>query len=260
MRSLKAALLCGLAALPIVLTACEKADDPAAVHRSLGNEHARKGEWEAAAKEYGLAAQANPKDRKIWELKANAHMRLGQMNQAAESLLKPAEYMTDPAAKAECYRLVAAMYVEQKEFTEAEKAFAEALKFDPKDENSLSWLGEIASARGGARSMTDPADPVWLTKAIAYYDKALALNPDNLFTYVHKRIALTKYLAFEEQERAQADRLVRVERKEESKAAAQARLTEATTRIGEFQKQIEQLGTKIKQLQAAQKAKKATES
>ena len=247
-------------ALSIVLTGCSKPEDPATLHRALGNEYARKADWSSAATEYGLSLQANPRDRKVWELKANAHLRLGQLREAAESLTKPAEYTSDPNAKAECYRLVAAMYVEQKEFDEAEKAFAEALKFDPRDENSLSWLGEIASARGGARSMTDPPDPVWLTKAIAYYDKAIALNPDNLFAYVHKRIAITKYLAFEEQERTLADRLVRLERKDAAKAAAQTRLTEATTRIGEFQKEIDKLTTKIKEVQAAQKAKKPSES
>ena len=112
MRPLKAVRLCSLST-SIVLTACSKADDAAAVHRGLGNEYARKGEWNAAATEYGLAAQANPTDGKIWELKANAHMRLGQLDQAAEALLKPAEYTKDPAAKAERYRLVAAMYLEQ---------------------------------------------------------------------------------------------------------------------------------------------------
>jgi len=260
LRSGKAALLCGLAALSILLTACSKEDDQAAVHRGLGNDLARKGDWAGAVKEYGLAADANPKDRKIWELKANAYVRLGQVKEAAESLAKPAEYTTDPAAKAEIYRLVAAMYVDQKEFDSAEKAFAEALKFDPKDENSLSWLGEIASARGGARSMTAPPDGVQLMKAIAYYDKAIAVNPENIFSYVNKRIAITKYVLLEEEEKAQAAKLVQLEKKDASKAAAQTRLTESTTRLEGFKKEIEQLTVKIKELQAAQKAKKAKES
>ena len=256
MRPLKAALLCGLSA-SLVLTACSKQDDPAAVHRALGNEHARKLDWAAAATEYGLSVQANPRDRKVWELKANAHLRLGQMREAAESLAKPAEYTSDPNEKAEAYRLVAGMYVEQKEFLEAEKAFLEALKFDPRDENSLSWLGELASVRGGARKMTDPPDPVWLTKAVAYYDKVISVNPENLFAYVNKRIALTKYIVLEEQESALATRLIQLERKDASKvAAAQTRLTESTARIEGFKKEIEGLSMKIKEIQAAQKAKK----
>ena len=257
MRSLKAALLCGLSALSIVPTACSKSDDPAAVHRALGNDHARKLDWAAAATEYGLSAQANPRDRKIWELKANAHIRLGQLHEAAESLAKPAEYMSNPAEKAECYRLVAGMYVEQREFLEAEKAFLEALKFDPRDENSLSWLGELASVRGGARSMTEPLDPVWLTKAIAYYDKVISVNPENLFAYVNKRIALTKYVVIEEQESALANRLIHLERRDASKvAAAQTRLSESTARMEGFKKEIDAMTTKIKEIQAAQKAKK----
>ena len=260
MRPLKAAL-CDLSALSLVLTACSKPDDPAAIHRALGNEHARKADWAAAATEYALSAQANPRDRKIWELKANAHVRAGQLREAAESLAKPAEYTADPAVKAESYRLVAAMYVEQRQFDDAEKAFAEALKFDPLDENSLSWLGEIASARGGARSMTDPPDAVWLAKAIAYYEKVISVNPENLFAYVNKRIAITKYMVVEEQEKALAERLLQLGRKDPIKvAAAQTRLTESNARLDGFKKEVDALSIKIKAILAAQKAKKQTES
>jgi len=234
-----------------------KSDDSAAAHRALGNVAARKGVWATAATEYGLAAQANPKDRKIWELKANAHIRLDQLQEAAESLKKSAEYAPEPAAKAEIYRQIAGMYVDQKQFSEAEKAFSDALKFNPKDEDSLSWLGELASARGGARSMTDRPDPVMLMKAVGYYDKVIALNPENLFAYVNKRIALTKYVLVEEEEKAQAQKLVVLERKDPAKvAAAQTRATEAAARIEGYNKDIESLSKKIKELVAAQKAKK----
>ena len=261
MRALREAVRFSLFTLAIVLTGCSKPEDPAAVHRALGNEYARKADWAAAAGEYGLSLQANPHDRKVWELKANAHLRLGQLRQAAESLTKPAEYTSDPVAKAEAYRLVASMYIEGKEFSEAEKAFTEALKFDQRDELSLSWLGEFASARGGARSMTDSPDPVWLTKAIAYYDQVISLNPENLFAYVNKRIAITKYIVFEQQERALAERLIQLERKDASKvAAAQTRLTEATAQIDAFQKENEKLSKKITELLAAQKAKKNSTS
>jgi len=258
MPTLKRGLLCGLFVLSIVLSGCSsKSDDAAAAHRSLGNEAARKGDWATAATEYGLSAQANPKDRKIWELKANAHMKLGQLQEAAESLKKPAEFTSDPAAKAEIYRLIAAMYLDQKQFDEAEKAFSEALKYNPKDEDSLSWLGEIASARGGARSMTDRPDPILLMKAVGYYDKVIALNPENLFAYVNKRIALTKYVLVEEEEKTQAQKLVVLERKDAAKvAAAQTRVTQASARIDGYNKEIESLSKKIKELVAAQKAKK----
>jgi len=249
--------LFSLFTLSIVLTGCSKSDDPAAAHRALGNEYARKDDWAAAAREYGLSLQSNPNDRKVWELKANAHLKLGQLREAGESLAKPAEYTSDPNAKAEAYRLVASMYVEHSEFAEAEKAFNEVLKFDPRDELSLSWLGEFASTRGGARLATAPADPVWLTKAIAYYDKVIAVNPENFFAYVNKRIAINKYIMFEQQEKAQAERLIQLERRDASKAAAaRTRLTESTARIEDFQKTSDELSKKIKELQAAQKAKK----
>lgn len=261
MRALGEGLLFSLFTLSIGLTACSKPEEPAVLHRALGNEYARKAEWAAAAGEYGLSLQANPHDRKVWELKANAHLRLGQLREAAESLVKPAEYTSDPNAKAEAYRLVASMYVEKREFDEAEKAFAEAVRFDPRDELSVSWLGEFASARGGARSMTDPPDPVWLTKAIAYYDQVISLNPNNLFAYVNKRIAITKYIVFEQQEKALADRLIHLERRDAFKvAAARTRLTESTARIEDFEKEIEKLSKKIKELVASQKAQKHSTS
>ncbi len=257
----KKRFLSGLFVLSVVLAGCSKGEDPAAVHRALGNDAARKADWATAATEYGLSLQANPKDKKVWELKANAHIRLNQVREAAECLKKPAEYTSDPAAKAESYRLVAAMYVEQREFADAENAFAEAVKFDPKDEDSLSWLGEIASARGGARSMSDRPDPVMLMKAIGYYEKVIALNPENLFAYVNKRIALTKYMVIEEQEKALAEKLIQLERKNPAKvAAAQTRLTESAARIDGYNKEIEVLSKKIKELVAAQKAKKQTGS
>jgi tetratricopeptide (TPR) repeat protein len=261
MGAVRDALLLSLFTLAIVLTGCSKPEDPAVLHRALGNEYGRKADWAAAAREYGLSLQANPNDRKVWELKANAHLRLGELRQAAESLAKPAEYTSDPAAKAESYRLVASIYVEHREFGEAEKAFAEALKFDPRDELSLSWLGEFASARGGARSMSDPPDPVWLTKAIAYYDRALSLNQNNLFSYVNKRIAINKYLVFEQQEKALAERLIQLERRDASKVAgARARLAEATAQIEAFEREHEKLSKKIAELLAAEKAKKNSTS
>ena len=255
MRTLRGVVLLSLFTPSIVLLGCSKQEDPAALHRALGNEHARKAEWAVAAKEYGLSAQANPRDRKVWELKANAHIRLGEVREAAESLVKPAEYTSDPNAKAESYRLAASLYVENREFLEAEKAFAEALRFAPRDELSLSWLGEFASARGGARSMTDPPDAVWLEKAIAYYDRAISVNPNNLFAYVNKRIAINKYIVFEEQERALANRLIHLEHKDASRvAAAEARLNDATTRIEDFKKEIDKLNKKIIEFRAPQKA------
>ena len=260
MRTLREGL-CGLFAVSVVLAGCSKAEDPAAVHRALGNDLARKSEWAAAAREYELSLQANPRDRKVWELKANAHLKLGELPQAAESLTRPAEYTSDPAAKAELYRLVASMWVEHERFVEAEKAFGEALRFNPRDELSLSWLGEIASARGGARSMSDPADPLWLKRAIAYYDQTISVNPNDLFAHVRKRIAVSKYMAYEEQERAVAQRLLQLERRDPAKvAAAQTRLSESTARIVDLKRQIDELSARIKELQAARKGKKQSTS
>jgi len=256
MRALREALL-SLFTLSILLTTGCSKEDPAVVHRSLGNDAARKGDWATAATEYGLSAQANPKDPKIWQLKANAHMKLDQLDKAAEALAKPAEYTSDPTAKAEAYRLVASMYVDHQQFPQAEMAFKEALKFAPNDELALQWLAELASVRGGARKMTDPADPTWLKQAITYYDQVIKVNPENLFAYANKRVALSKYLAYEQDQKAQADKLIQLEHKDAARiAAARTQSTESSARIQGFEKQIDELTKKIKELQAAQKAKK----
>src|SRR5262249_17922689 len=155
-------------------------EDPAALHRGLGNDAARKGDWKTAVTEYGLSLQANPKDAKVWQLKANAHMKLDQVNEAAECLEKPADFTSDPAETAEAYRLAGSMFVDRQQYSDAEKAFGQALKFNPNDELALQWLAELASVRGGARKMTDPADPTWLKQAITYYDKVIKVNPENL--------------------------------------------------------------------------------
>jgi tetratricopeptide (TPR) repeat protein len=256
MPAMRGSLLLSLFTLSILLPECSK-EDPAAVHRALGNDAARKGDWKAAATEYGLSLEANPRDPKVWQLKANAHMKLDQLSEAAECLAKPAEYTSDPAAKAEAYRLVASMYVDHAQFAEAEKAFGQALKFNPNDELALQWLAELASVRGGARKMTDPADPTWLKQAITYYDQVIKVNPENLFAYANKRVALSKYMEFKQKEKAQAERLIQLEHKDAARvAAARTQVAESSTLIEGFQKEIDELSKKIKELQAAQKAKK----
>jgi hypothetical protein len=136
-------------------------------------------------------------------------------------------------------------------------AFKEALKYAPNDELALQWLAELASVRGGARKMTDPADPTWLKQAVTYYDQVIKVNPENLFAYANKRVALTKYLNFEIDQKAQAEKLIQLEKKDTAKiAAARTQVTESAALIDGFQKQIDELSKKIKDLQAAQKAKK----
>ena len=54
MRALGEALLFSLFALSIGLTACSKPEDPAVLHRALGNEYARKADWAGAAREMGF--------------------------------------------------------------------------------------------------------------------------------------------------------------------------------------------------------------
>jgi len=239
--------------------ACKK-PDPAAIHREKGDELFEKDQWAAAADEYALSLQADPKQDKLWEKKAVAHMKAGKPDLAAASLLKQVDNAATPKDRAEIYRKVGGIYLEQKKPDEAEKYFLEALKADPKDQDSLAWLGEISSTRGGARAGSLVAVPAHLDKAIAYYDQAIAVNPNNLMAYVNKRIALFKYMSYEQRLKDAAEQDVkaaRVDRAKIERAKAQAQQHEG--RAADMKRQIDELGTKITELQkeaASAKAKK----
>src|SRR5687767_13896484 len=85
-------------------TACNKEPDLATVHRDAGNKHLKNSEWKQAADEYGQSLQADPKQEKVWEKKAYAHVQAGDIEQADATLLKSMEFMSDVAKKAEMYR------------------------------------------------------------------------------------------------------------------------------------------------------------
>jgi tetratricopeptide (TPR) repeat protein len=238
--------------------ACKK-PDPVAVHREKGDELFSKEEWEAAAAEYSLSLEADPKQDKIWERKAGALMNAGKTDQAAASLLKLLDFATSPKEKSETYRKVANIYLQVKKPDEAEKYFLEALKVDPNDTDSLSWLGEIASTRGGARAAQLRAQPAYLEKAVAYYDRAIAVNPAAPIPYVNKRIALFKYYSHEQRLKQEAEQDLQSARGNRGKVEeAKARLAEHEQRAGDLKRQIDELGIKIAELQKAQKEAAAT--
>ena len=64
----KAVLFAGLGA--VVSLACQK-PDPVAIHRDKGDDLFAKDQYAAAAEEYALSLQADPKQDKLWEKKAD---------------------------------------------------------------------------------------------------------------------------------------------------------------------------------------------
>lgn len=255
-RRNSAMILAGLAALGLL--ACKK-PDPATEHRDKGDELLAKDELEAAAAEYSLSLAADPKQEKLWEKKAAVLLSAGKLDQAAESLLKLLDFATTPKEKSETYRKVANIYLQAKKPDEAEKYFLEALKVDPTDTDSLSWLGEIASTRGGARAAQMRAQPVFLEKAVAYYDQAIAIDPTAPIPYVNKRIALFKYYGHEMRLKQEAEQDLQAAGRNRAKAQeAKAQIAQHEAHAADLKRQIDELGIKITELQKAKKEAAAT--
>jgi len=248
-----AMILAGLAAAGLL--ACKK-PDPAAEHRDKGDELFSKDEYEAAAAEYALSLAADPKQDKLWEKKTAALINAGKLDQAAESLLKLLDFATTPKEKSEVYRKVANIYLTAKKPEDAEKYFLEALKVDPTDTDSLQWLGEIASTRGGARSGQLRAQPAYLEKAVAYYDQVIAIDPGAVFAYVNKRIALLKYYGHEIRLKQEAEQDLQAAGRNRAKTQeAKAQIAQHDAKAADLKRQTDELAVKITELQKAKKDK-----
>ena len=242
------------------LFACKK-PDPVAEHREKGDEQFNNEQWEAAAAEYTLSLEGDPKQEKVWEKKAGALMNAGKTDEAAQALLKLLDFASSSKEKSEVYRKTANVYLQVKKADQAEKYFLEAVKVDPSDFDAINWLGEIASTRGGARAAQLGAVPEHLEKAIAYYDKAIAINPNAVIPYVNKRIALFKWYTYEQRLKQQAENDVRAAKGNRAKAEeAKAAIAQHDARATQLKTQIDELGTKIAELQKAQKAAAAAAS
>ena len=179
-----------------------------------------------------------------------------QEEQAAESLLKLLDFATTPKEKSEVYRKVANIYLTAKKPEDAEKYFLEALKVDPTDTDSLQWLGEIASTRGGARSGQLRAQPAYLEKAVAYYDQVIAIDPGAVFAYVNKRIALLKYYGHEIRLKQEAEQDLQAAGRNRAKTQeAKAQIAQHDAKAADLKRQTDELAVKITELQKAKKDK-----
>jgi tetratricopeptide (TPR) repeat protein len=236
--SAKALWFLGIVALAST-PACKEAPTPAKIHLEKGDEFLTDSKWQEAAAEYGKSLEADPKQEKVWEKKAYCHMQAGEMEASEAAILKTLDFKPDAAKKAEVYRSLAGIYMSKNAQDKAEKAFLEAAKLDPNDDQSLSWLGEIYSQRGGARDMKAPGVPEALEKAIEFYDKAIALKPADAGAYVNKRIAIGKWMESE-----------RVQKEASEKAALdagadKAKADEATAAAEKHKAKMDELKTKL---------------
>jgi tetratricopeptide (TPR) repeat protein len=226
----------------VAFTACK--GNAVAIHRDKGYEYADKGEWKEAASEFGQSLNLDPTQETIWEQKAYAHMQLKEWDQVEASMTKLAELKKDPAGKSKVLRNVGGMYVQAGDNDKAERVFLKALELDPSDDQSLTWLGEIYSQRGGARSAAPP-DPIALQKAIQYYDKVAALKPDLPATYINERIALMKLVEYEQSKKDAALKDAAATKDRAKVQELQAAAADHQARIDQMKKQIDDVTHKF---------------
>jgi tetratricopeptide (TPR) repeat protein len=139
----------------------------------------------------------------------------------------------------------------------AEHYYNEILKAVPKDEAALTWLGEIHSLLGGARSGLAPADIPQLEEAIGYYDKVLADNAEALTPTVNKRIALLKMRDYWQIKKNAADKdeAAAPKRDKKAKAEAHTRSVDAQAKIDELAPRIEVAAAAVTELIKKRQAK-----
>ena len=189
MNRIRKFALLGAAALALA-AGCKP--DPATEHREKAIKFSNESQWKEAAEEYALSLQADPKQEKLWEEKAYAHMQLQENEPFEQAMTKLADLKPDNLKKAEIYRNIGGVFVQKGLGDEAERNFMKAVALNPSDDQSLGWIAEIWAQRGGARAMNLPAIPAALDKALEYTDKVIALKPNETAGYINKRIALMR--------------------------------------------------------------------
>jgi len=237
-----------LLALTGAVTGCKGRQSLGMRERAQGDTLLQAGQFEEAAEHYRLATEANPDDPKLWERRAYALMQAGRVDEAAEALLRTPALATDGVRRAETLRNVAFVYLRSATPQKAERYFLEALELAPNDTESLMWLGEIASERGGARSKTTEAIVEHLEQAIGYYDRVLSLDPESLLATVNKRVAVMKLIRFNEQQRQSAERVLTVVRKASTRRETRERAARYEQAVAQLQSDSTLLGTRIQEL------------
>jgi len=224
-------------------------------HREKANELANQSQWKQAAEEYTLSLQADPSQGELWEQVAYAHLQLKDYDNVATAMLKFAEFKTEPVKKADAYRNIGAMYVQQGMTEKAEPMFIKALEVNAKDDQSLTWLAEIYAQRGGARAVNAVVEPEALDKALAYLDKVVALKPMDNAGYVNKRIALMKYMEYEQLQMAAAQKDAEKEKDPAKLQELRTKKDQAQAQYDKLKKQLDEVGKKIGEIAKAAQGK-----
>lgn len=234
-------------------------NEPGRVHRQKGIEAFKKQRWAEAAQEWQMSLDARPEQKELYEKLAFAWVKAGKLDEAAEVLKKTVAFQETPKDKLDITRKIAAMYMQGGRLDKAEQYYQEVLKVEPKDDAAITWLGEIQSVLGGARAAAIPADLPRLEQAIAYYDQALEINPENLTPWVNKRIALFKMRDHWQLKKNAADKELAElpKKKKKEREEATTRSAEAQAKIDELAPRVEVVSAKVSELVAKRKAAQA---
>ena len=251
------ALLLG-ASLVAFSTSCDSPyfdrNNPARIHRNAGIQAFKKERWGEAADEWKLSLQSKPNQPELLEKLAFAEARAGRLDDAAATMFKTVE-LKDEKEKLDVTRKVANMYLQNGKIDKAEEYFKKILEKAPNDDATMTWLGELHSILGGARSGTAPADLSHLEEAIGFYDRALAISPESLTPTVNKRIALLKMRDHWQLKKNAADKDFEAAPKRDKKAKAEAktRQDEAQAKLDELTPRVDDATAKFAALMAKRK-------
>lgn len=238
-----------LTLVPVALLAACK-PNPAIVHREAGDDLLRRSEFSGAAAEYAKSLEADPKQEKVWEKLAFSRAKAGEKVLAAEALVKLANLRPGEAQKADAFRNAAGIFLQGQTADQgnAEKYLVEAVRLDPKDEASLTWLGELASEKGGARLEAATPVPEELEKAIGWYGRLIELRPDATAPYVNRRIVLVKYLGHLAEEKHREETRQRKGGRDADAAGARERLARLETKSAELRRLLDETNAKLASL------------
>ena len=241
----------------VTLAACTREPEPFEAARIKAGESFKKNEFAAAATEYEKSLALKPdQELVVWDRAAFSNMKANQFDRAAELLEKSIAHRPEQAAKSDTLRNIAGMYLQQAHDSDkAERYFQKAAELDPKDEQALSWLAEIASQRGGARVQTAEAQPEHLKIALERYGQVIALNPNKPDAFINKRIVLVKYLDYLARQKLSI--LADAEAQKKDKAAyasAQEQAADTQKRIDELKADLDETAKRLGEaLKAAKK-------
>lgn len=240
----------------LAVTACNREPEPFDAARIKGNQLLQKNEFAAAGAEYQKSLDLKPDQPvKVWDQAAFAYMKANEFDKAAAVLEKSVDRRADQAAKLDTLRNIGGMYLQTAHDTEkAETYFKKALAIDPKDDQSLSWLAEISSMRGGARGTETEVNTDQLKIAIERYDAVIAAAPNKPDAFINKRIVLLKYIDFLTKQKLSILADAENNKKDkEAYASAQEQATDTQTRIDELKAVLADTSKKLGEVNTAGK-------